>query len=357
MNNNNFTGLTIRGDSLYCPLSFSLDSYSNCDPDCLHCYIRRLNYTWDRSNRSVNVELLEKKLVNGLNNKNPRSALSFALKNKKTIRFGNKSDPFQFRERELKVSESVLKLLHKLNWSVVIQTMITEVLEDYSNLIEIMKDKVCLVPIVSPGLEKDWTLLERKKTTNPLNRIEFASRFKKKGFNVGINGEPFIPGFHEVKDFEDTVKLLKSKGITNYNTYNFHFNWYVAKRLAEINVDIERIWEYNQDINWKKILIQLIDISKKHGIVLGCPDFVNSGPYVESVNTCCGVNVENPTTFNIFTWKKRILKDPDLPKVSIFEESWDGVGDYEEGKKVFYQDSDKVFTLKDSLCEKKGLLF
>ncbi len=79
---------------------------------------------------------------------------------------------------------------------------------------------------------------------------------------------------------------------------------FFAKRLHAIGIDIERIWYYNQDAQWKPILQQLLDISKKHGIILGCPDFVNTGPeWRETRNTCCGVQVPNPCTYNTHHWK------------------------------------------------------
>ena len=65
--------LTVRGDSLYCPLSFSLDSYGNCLTDCYHCYLRHLNHVWGEDLKPIDLELLEKKLEAGIKNKNPKT--------------------------------------------------------------------------------------------------------------------------------------------------------------------------------------------------------------------------------------------------------------------------------------------
>ena len=65
------------------------------------------------------------------------------------------------------------------------------------------------------------------------------------------------------------MRRLKA-GVKRYNTYNFPFHAHVAKRLAEIpEVDIEQIWLMNQDAQWKPILQQLLDIAKKHDMILG----------------------------------------------------------------------------------------
>lgn len=336
-------GLSIRGDSLYCPLSFSLDSYWNCLNDCWHCYLRRLNHVWGKDLRPTNIELFEKKLINGLKNSNPKSDLAWALKQKKTIRWGNKADPFQPIERKYKVSEKIFNILFELEWSFVVQTMCTEIMMDYIDWIIICKDFCFIQPIISPGAEKDWEILERKRTTPIQDRFDHLRLLKNKGVNVAVNGEPFIPGFHTLNDFEDVLKRLKSEGIKNYNTYNFHFNDFVAKRLLDIGLDIMAIWEGNQDDKWKPIQQSMIDLAKKYDIILGCPDFVNSGSYFQPVNTCCGIDVPNPSTFNVHTWKRGIqLKDN-----FIFPRSWDNIGNYEEGKKVFEGNTSKFYTLKD----------
>ena len=341
-------GLTIRGDSLYCPLALSLDSYGNCEADCHHCYFRRLNYVWGQDLKPLDIEVFQKTVTNGISNKNPRSALAWALKKKKTVRFGNKADPFQNAELEHHASEQVMKILIQHGWSFMIQTMFTENMMLHEDLIVDNKDLIVVCPIISPGAESDWEILERKRTTPIPQRIEHLVRLNRKGVETGVNGEPFIPGYHTVDQFEDIVKRLKASGIKSYNTYSFHFNDFVAKRLHNIGIDIEKIWFHNQDKQWKIILTQLLAIAKKHDLILGCPDFVNSGSHQERTNTCCGVNVPNPTTFNIINWKRGILAGK--PPEDVFEESWDGVGDKEEGREVFLGKSKDMYTLKDCDC-------
>jgi len=354
-------GLTIRGDSLYCPLCFSADSYWWCANDCWHCYLRRLNEVWGKDIRPTDTELFEKTLKNGLRCKNPKTPMAMAMSKKKTLRFGNKTDPFQSIEQELRVSSRILSILESLEWSVVIQTMCTDVMMESIDTLGKMKKYCIIQPIISPGFNKDWEILERHRTTHPAVRIDTLIKLKKEGFNVAVNGEPFIPGYHTVQDFEYIIKILKGAGIKKYNTYNFHFNAFVAKRLHAIGIDIQKIWEFNQDAKWKPILQQLIDIAKKHGVVLGCPDFVNSGKYIEQTNTCCGVTVPNPCTFNVITWKNRILNGED-PE-TVFADTWDGVGNFEEGRALFDGIDSNMYSLKDAGVmidrppqKKKGLL-
>ena len=205
------------------------------------------------------------------------------------------------------------------------------------------------MPVISPGLSKDWEILEKKSTTAPRLRLKTLRYLDGLGLNVGVNGEPFIPGYHTVNDFEKTLKLLKEYKIKSYNTYNFHFNAFVAKRLHAIGIDIEKIWYYNRDKYWKPILQQLLDLSKKYDIILGCPDFVNSGPkWREKANTCCGINVPNPCTFNTHHWKKMLQKGIDYTFQEIIDYTYDGIGDRELARMIVSGEECKMYTMKDA---------
>ena len=297
----------------------------------------------------MDLSALEKRLRNGLSNRNPQSPLAHALASQKTIRFGNKTDPYQTADIEWKRSREVVSILRELQWSYVIQTRFTaNVLRDLDLIYG--HPGAGIMPVVSPGLDKDWELLERSRTTPPRDRILHASQFQRDGVNVGINGEPFIPGFHTVQDFRDTLVLLRDYGIRSYNTYHLHLNDHNAKAMFAAGLDIERIHWMNQDTQWRPILKQLIEVAQELGIRLGCPDFVNSGSYQEDSNTCCGLNVPNPCTFNALQWKKLAatgLQDPN----EIAKLSWDGVGDYQEGIRMISGEARGMYTLKDIVQE------
>jgi len=223
--------------------------------------------------------------------------------------------------------------------------MFTDNVVEDAELLERYKSQVTLMPIVSPGLERDWEVLERRATTNPMRRLAQARNWADRGFRVGINGEPFIPGFHTVADFARVIQLICDYGLKSYNTYNLHLNDWNAKAMYQAGVDIERVWEMNQDGPWRDILQELISIAAAAGVVLGCPDFVNSGGYAEPVNTCCGFDVPNPCTFNLITWKK--LRARGMSDEQIIECTWDGVGDKEEGRRLLAGGVKELYTLDD----------
>jgi len=303
--------------------------------------------------RPIDLPELEKKLVNGLKNTSPQSILAYCLKAKKTIRLGNKTDPFQPAEEHYRRSTGAIEILTRLEWSYVVQTRFPSRMwrmARKSLRIANLSGLVTLLPIISPGLELDWEILEGKQTEPIGERLEAIRKWlgMKNPIPTGVQGEPYIPGFHTPQMFEDAIIRLKEAGVVRYNTYNFHFTPHVAKRLAGIpEVDIERIWYYNQDAQWRKILPQLLDIASRHGIILGCPDFVNSGrDYREKANTCCGIDVPNPCTFNTHYFKK--LAQDSLAPEDILEQTWDGSGNWEEGMGIVYGTNKDMFSLKDA---------
>mgnify|MGYP001337603807 CR=1 FL=1 len=331
----------IRGDMLYCPLAFYIDSYWTCEPNCANCFARKLNRTWGNDFRIADVEAVKKKLLSSKGS----SPLSKAIQQRKTLRLGNRTDPFQDCEIKYKVSTQILQFLIEQNWDTVIQTKHPGRAWEMTGL-----GKNCTVMAVTTvGLEEDWELFEGKKTENPLQRIKTLAELQKKGFRVGVNGEPFIPGYHTVKQFEDMVKLLKSHNINRFNIYNLHFNDLVAKNFHSLGLDIEKIWNHNKDTQWRKILAELLKIADKHDLILGCPDFVNSGwNNVQRSNTCCGLDVENPCTFNTHHFKLAVQHGKDPLKL------WDGVGIYQDGVDAIEGTKKDMYNLKDIIKEEEG---
>jgi hypothetical protein len=189
--------------------------------------------------------------------------------------------------------------------------------------------------------------LEKGITPSIDDRLKIIKQYVQRGVPLGVGGEPFIPGLHTEQQFKDILKRLKAVGVKSYNTYNLHFNDHVAKQLGSIGLDIERIWHYNQDKQWRPILRRLCEIADRLGVVLGCPDFVNVSPhYVAKSNTCCGISVANPSRFNTDVWRRLLMKGK-KPRW-VLEKTWEGIGDKDAGKKILYGKSCEFFTMKDA---------
>lgn len=341
------TPLTIRGDSLYCPLAFGLDTYYDCPYQCSYCYCRALNHTWGKGEQRVaDPDAVLEQLERGLVNKNPRGSLANAIARKKTIRFGNKSDPFPPEEQHEQATQKILEGLKRLNWSTKLETKTTDfMLDGYLRHLHPSKDVITVT--VTCGLDRDYKAFEPSSLPTPEQRLVALQNAAQLGFQVGVIAEPFLPGWHTVEDWKTFLTALRDHGIGRANVYHAHLNAFVLKRLNDIDgVDVEKVWEENQDDRWKPILLEIIELSKQAGIILGCPDFVNSGGYREPCNTCCGVDVVNPTSFNFITWKNTALDNGSVDWAAA-ERSWDGIGDRELGQKVFNGEATDFYGWKE----------
>jgi len=206
---------------------------------------------------------------------------------------------------------------------------------------------ITLLPILTVGGDWDRQILEKGITPSIEERLKNVRECIQNKILLGVGGEPFIPGLHTPKMFRDILKQLKSVGVKSYNIYNLHFNDHVAKQLVNIGLDIEKIWYHNQDAQWRPILSKLCEIADRLGIVLGCPDFVNTPHnYTAKSNTCCGISVPNPSRFNTDVWRKLLMKGK-RPKW-ILKKTWEGIGDKEMGEKIVQGKTCKFYTMKDA---------
>jgi DNA repair photolyase len=347
MTNEYKSALNIRGDNLYCPLAFGLDTAWNCGWNCRTCYCRSLNHTWGTDQRVASPEAIRDTLINGLKNPNPKSALAAAIKNKKTLRFGNKSDPFSPEPAVCEATRQTLAYLKELDWSLKLETKTTMFLDQ--DILSLLDPGRCVITCtITSGLNRDHEAFESPLLASPEQRLAALEVMADLGFQVGIISEPFIPGWNTIQDWTNLLDAMTEHKLTRVNTYNLHLNPFVAKNLAEVpGLDIERVWAMNHDQQWAPILQEIIRLTEERGFILGCPDFVNSGRYQHQCNTCCGVDVPNPTRYNFITWKDIGLTKGEVSSQDV-EETWDGVGAKEAGRKAFLGLDTDVYCFKEA---------
>lgn len=342
--------ITIRSGHLTCSLPLSLESYWACDANCSHCIGRRLNNVWGNDQRASNPENVKRKLQNALKKENS-SVISKALFRKKAFFFGRKADPYQPIELEKRITKGLIEVLFELDWPFAICSKYQSNMDIDTDLFLKRPDLISILVEITPGLDKDWELFEQKRTTPVLDRLKISQKWINAGLNVGVRGEPFIPGYHTTTQFRETLRLLKKFGIKSYNIYNLHINEFNIKRLHEIGLDIEKIWTLNQDQYWKKIQVKLCNIAEKEGIILGCPDFVNVPTnWRPKTNTCCGVNIPNAFTYNTNIWRGMIMDG--IKPDKILSKTWEGIGTDEDIKNgdmiVKGKNSKDFYTFKNS---------
>lgn len=341
--------ICIRHNHLSCPLPLTLESYWVCEAECLHCPGRKLNEIWGKEQRVTNPQQVKQKLINALKNSQPRSSVAKALSKKKTLWIGRKADPYQPLEAKKHITRKLIEILNIMKWSFIVCSRYTEYMKSDTYLFK--EGKSTLLVEITPGGESDWSLFEHERTTPVEDRLKAAARWNKAGIHVGIRGEPFIPGYHTFKQFRIMLRRLKSHGLYSYNTYNLHLNEHNARCLNNAGLDIEKIWHHNQDALWRPIQQKLCEIADKENIILGCPDWVNiPAGWQCKTNTCCGVNITRPFTFNTHTWRRLLLRGKKYKRV--WKQTWEGIGTTEDqlkAKTIIYGGINKnQYTMRDA---------
>ena len=328
-----YCGLTIRSDSLYCPLPFGLDTYYGCAFDCVYCSFLGLHYTWGRGemDRTLDLDWFRKRVLNGVRTPG-RTPLARAIAGRKTIRLGNKYDPLPPQESELRITRDVLQFLFDLGWEVKLESKNADLIREYAPLL--VDGQAIVTTTVTIGLDRDWRELEGCRTPSPTARLSALSELAQAGLQVAVITEPFIPGRHTIDGWRLFLSLLSHHNINRVNTYNLQLTPFNARRLAEIGVDVVAAHEGGKDPAWRDTLQALLSIGSEMGFHVGCPDFVNAGRVRPTTNTCCGVDVQNPCTFNFINWRATGLDRGEVKPADVVR-TWDGVGNLEAGLKTF----------------------
>jgi hypothetical protein len=273
------------------------------------------------------------------------------LRRKKAIWIGRKTDPYQPIENELRVTRGSIEVLVDLSWSfLVCSKYISNAERDTDLFLKSGRGLFVFLIEMTPGMEQDWEIFERKRTTPVGKRLRVGQKWLRMGLKIGIRGEPFIPGYHTPGQFRDALKRIKSYGFRSYNTYNLHMNDYTVKRLFGIGLDIEKIWEHNQDRLWRPIQRELCQIADEENVALGCPDFVNvPREWKSRANTCCGLNVRGAFTFNTHHWR-RLLQEG-VGRDEVIPQTWEGIGtegDLKSAELIMHGKSKDYYTMEDA---------
>jgi hypothetical protein len=261
------------------------------------------------------------------------------------MRVGNRYDPLPPVESEQRIARGALEILADLDWEIKLESKNAALMLEYSD--RLIGMGAIISTTVLTGLDDDWRLLEARVPSSPTDRLEAMERFVDAGLQVGVLAEPFIPGYHTVAQWFEFLLELKSYGINRVNVYNLKMNSYNVRRLLELDLDVERILDHSDDETWGGILFQLLAAAAELGIHCGCPDFVNAGRVKPTTNTCCGVDVTAPCTFNLVNWRAKGLENGRVT-MSDFLDSWDGVGDINKGWSQFNGQAENLYSLTDT---------
>ena len=200
---------------------YSVNPFEGCSCNCLYCYIRGSKYGENMADhlsyKSNTLALLEKQL----RNRSAKSQYGF-------VALGSATDAYMPHERELQLTEGILKLFLKYRFPVFISTKRDLIKRD----IEILKaiDETAVLPADLRSRMKRGVILSVSISTmneeissflepgacSPLERLKLVEELKHLDFLVGVNAIPILPF---ISDREEELEKIISAASTHNADY------------------------------------------------------------------------------------------------------------------------------------------
>jgi len=197
---------------------YTLNPYYGCSFDCLYCYIRGSRYGGDTTHKlSVKTNAAET-LVKQLKRR---------AKNREygIIALASSTEPYPEFEKELKITRSLLQIIARFRFPVIILTKSTLVLRDIDLLKKINENAILpddLKPKLNGGTiisfsfstpDEKLAKIFEPNAPSVKERLQTMGRFKAAGFHVGVNYMPVLPFLSDSDEkIEKMIQLSKDRG-------------------------------------------------------------------------------------------------------------------------------------------------
>ena len=340
-------GIAGGEEAFVCPQSLVLNSYQGCGFDCPYCYAKYLFETFNKWTpiEDGKPEDLRNKLDEAESGN--LSQISKLLRRKIPIRFANNTDPFQYKEKNARVSLEMLRILNDHHYPVIINTKGTLwSAEPYLSLIENMTAVVQETIITHD--DKIAKALEPHAPPSS-ERLRALNRAKDRGIPLQIRYSPVFPLINDnprelftlayesgvrdiICEFMRFPLVRKYRDRINDELGYDYFNYLYDKGYPLIKM---RHWEkVDHDFIFKEYQ-RFKDIAKEIGLNFYiCSE---ERPEMNNWENCCGVTKykgmescmdwtiqmngyrfgEKPITFDEY------IKGLDIPYKKKFRKYWD----------------------------------
>lgn len=229
----NAKSIITRNDSPDIGFDQSINPYRGCEHGCIYCYARP-SHAYMNMSAGLDFEtkifykvdaasLLEKEI-----NK-PKYIC-------KPIVIGANTDPYQPAEAELKVTQSLLKILNQYNHPVAIITKGSLIERDIPLLANMAKRQLAKVAVSLTTLSTPLKQILEPRTAAPLARIRVIRKLAEAGIPVTVMAAPMIPMVNDL-ELERILELASKAGAMNAG--------YTLVRLPHEVKDLFKEWLKN----------------------------------------------------------------------------------------------------------------
>jgi len=203
-----------RNDSPDVPFDRSINPYRGCEHGCIYCFARPSHAYWGLSaGLDFETRLFYKPDAALLLDRELR-AKGYAPS---TIALGANTDPYQPVERQLKLTRSMLRVLHDFRHPVGIVTKSSLVLRDLDILAPMAAQGLAKVCMSVTTLDRDLARVLEPRAATPPRRLETIRRLTAAGVPVAVLVSPVLPAITD-SEIEAILAAAAEAGADRANT-------------------------------------------------------------------------------------------------------------------------------------------
>ena len=197
-----------HNDSPDIPFTSSINPYRGCEHGCIYCFARP---THTYLGLSAGMDFETRLFYKPNAAKQLRTYLSKRGYPCDPITLGANTDPYQPIERRLKVTRSVLEVLHDCHHPVSIVTKNATVERDLDLLGPMAEKGLAQVFVSVTTLDSDLARRMEPRTSSPQRRLRAISTLTSRGVPVSVLMAPIIPFLND-REIETLLEAVHSAG-------------------------------------------------------------------------------------------------------------------------------------------------
>lgn len=197
-----------RNQSPDIPFAQSINPYRGCEHGCVYCYARPshayvnlspgLDFETKLFYKQNAAELLERELRKPSYQPSP-------------ITLGANTDPYQPIERKLKITRSILEVLHRFRHPVSIITKSTLVTRDLDILADMARQDLATIMVSITTLDENLKRSLEPRAAGPWARLRTLHALALQGVPAGVMTAPIIPVVND-REMERILELAAEAG-------------------------------------------------------------------------------------------------------------------------------------------------
>lgn len=289
----------------FCPNAFRVDMYRGCDFGCKYCFANMEAFHETGTGLSVwreaDINNVKRKFELAFDtDKESKSVIVELLRHRVPLHCGGMSDPFQSRERELKLTKQLIEISNAYDYPICFSTKASYFPGNTNEYEKLLNPKIHAFQISIMGYHQEYIKEWETNTTSIMHpnsvvsRAEFVQYLRDLGFWCSVRIQPII-------DITEAMRLMYYLESTPsyYSIEHIHvisdsygaqraLDTYIEKMgIRDLFVRNGGVTEFRYDIK-KRHAEKLIQIANRFGVKVGVAD--NDLHHMSQSRCCCGID-------------------------------------------------------------------